>query len=323
MTGGRESTGFKSLGNQTVSAKLLSMKNYYLLALIYVACCGLNIVHSQDADWPEYLGGKGRDLYSTLDQINRSNVSKLQVAWTYETGNEAEYQANNLIVEGVLYTPTATRKVIALDAATGDELWQWDPANEHTGAGSPRQRGLMYWTNETGGEQRLFTGVNGFLFAIDLKTGETIREFGENGSINLHSGLNTPGVTYKGLLILGGLGGKGSLRAFDVRTGEQRWIFHLIPHPGEMGYETWPENAFETATGVMPWSGQSLDEERGIVYAATKTAEPDFYGGERLGVTCSPTVSLRSMRRPANGCGISKSCITICSIRTCRARQFC
>ena len=181
------------------------MNTYYKIALIYV-CCWFSAAHGQDVDWPDYLGGKERDLYSSLDQINRGNVSGLKVAWTFETGNEAEYQANNLIVSGVLFTPTATRKVIALDAATGKELWQWDPANEHTGAGSPRQRGLVFWANETGGEQRLFTGVNGFLFAIDPKTGETIREFGQNGSIDLVSGLNTPGVTYEDLLIVGGLG---------------------------------------------------------------------------------------------------------------------
>lgn len=243
----------------------------------------MGAAHGEDSDWPVYLGGKDRDLYSSLAQINRKNVSQLGVAWTYETGSAAEYQANNLIVDGVLYTPTQTRKVIALNAATGDEIWQWDPANEHTGSGRARQRGLVYWANETGGEQRLFTAVKGFLFAIDPKTGETIREFGENGSINLESGLNTPGVTYQDVLIVGGVGGKGAVRAFDVRTGEQRWIFHLIPRPGEVGYDTWPEDAYKTATGLMPWSGQALDEKRGIVYVATKTAEPDFYGGQRHG----------------------------------------
>ena len=259
------------------------MNAYHKLALMVVSCCWSSVAFCQEVDWPNYLGGKERDLYSSLQQINRENVAKLKVAWTYDTGNEAEYQANNLIVGGVVYTPTATRKVIALDAGTGKELWQWDPAKEHTGPGSPRQRGLVYWTNATGGEQRLFTAVNGFLFAIDPKTGESIREFGDKGSINLGSGLNTPGVTYKDMLILGGLGGKGALRAFDVRTGEQRWIFHLIPRPGEVGYDTWPEDAYKTATGLMPWCGQALDEKRGIVYAATKTAEPDFYGGERHG----------------------------------------
>lgn len=257
--------------------------NLRLILSILFCSLGLSIAQGQDADWPNYLGSKERNLYSSLNQINRQNVAKLEVAWIYDTKNEAEYQANNLIVNGVLYTPTATRKVIALDGATGKEIWQWDPAKEHTGAGSPRQRGLVYWANEKGGEQRLFTAVNGFLFAIDPKTGTTIREFGDKGSINLGSGLNTPGVTYKDMLILGGLGGKGSLRAFDVRTGEQKWIFHLIPGPGEFGYDTWPPDAHKTATGLMPWCGQSLDEKRGIVYAATKTAEPDFYGGERHG----------------------------------------
>jgi quinoprotein glucose dehydrogenase len=238
----------------------------------------------KNADWPEYLGGKQRNLYSPLKQIHRGNVSRLKVAWTYETGVKAEYQANNLIVGGVLYTPSQTRTLIALDAATGKELWKWDPAKERSGAGRARQRGLVYWKNESGGQQRLFTAVRGYLFAVNPKTGETIRSFGENGSINLGSGLNTPGVIHKDLLIVGGVGGVGAVRAFDVRTGERRWIFHLIPRPGEVGYETWPKDAYKTATGIMPWCGQSLDEKRGIVYVATKTAEPDFYGGKRHGM---------------------------------------
>lgn len=239
---------------------------------------------SSNADWPEYLGGKGRNLYSPLSHINRDNVSQLEVAWTFETGDKGEYQANNLIVDGVLYTASPSRKVIALEAATGKKLWTWDPVTERSGKGAPRQRGLVYWRNEEGGEQRLFTGVGGFLFALDAKSGQPVREFGENGSVNLESGLNTPGVVYQDLLIVGGVGGKGALRALDVRTGKQRWIFHFIPRPGEFGYETWPEDAYKTATGVMPWCGQSLDEKRGIVYVATKTAEPDFYGGARHGM---------------------------------------
>ena len=237
----------------------------------------------KNANWQEYLGGKERSLYSPLEQINRENVSRLEVAWIYDTGDKAEYQANNLVVDGVLYTPTPRRKVIALDAATGTEIWTWDPANEPSVKGYMRQRGLVYWQNESGGERRLFTAVGGFLFAVDPKTGDTIREFGDNGSVKLGSGLNTPGVIHKDLLILGGVGGVGAVRAFDVRTGEQRWIFHLIPRPGELGYDTWPEDAYKTATGTMPWCGQSLDEKRGIVYIATKTAEPDFYGGKRHG----------------------------------------
>ncbi len=253
--------------------------------VIAMSLCSINVwsADSKNADWPIYLGGKERNLYSPLDQINRDNVSRLEVAWSYDTGEKGGYQANNLIVDGVLFTPSATRQVIALNAATGKEIWKWDPANEHVGKGRGRQRGLVYWENDTGGERRLLTGVGGFLFALDPKTGKTIRDFGENGSIKLDSGLNTPGVIFKDTVILGGVGGKGSVRAFDVRTGNQRWIFHLIPHPGDLGYDTWPIDSYKTATGLMPWCGQSLDEKRGIVYVATKTAEPDFYGGKRHG----------------------------------------
>ncbi|MDB4796712.1 PQQ-binding-like beta-propeller repeat protein, partial [bacterium] len=176
-----------------------------------------------------------------------------------------------------------SRKIIALNAATGKEIWTWDPASERSGKGRQRQRGLVFWQNEDSGERRLLTGVGGFLFALNPENGQVIRSFGENGSINLGSGLNTPGIVYQDSLILGGVGGKGAVRALNIRTGQQRWIFHLIPRPGEEGYDTWPKDAFKTMTGVMPWSGQSLDEKRGIVYVATKTAEPDFIGAKRHG----------------------------------------
>ncbi len=248
----------------------------------------------QNVDWPTYLGDKERSHYSALSQINHSNVTQLKVAWTYNTGDKGEYQANNLIIAGVLYTASPSRKIIALDATTGRELWKWDPRSEHKDPIGSRQRGLVYWQNETGGEKRLFTGAGNHLYALDPHSGELIRSFAQNGSLHLGTGLhdegvppsvglNTPGIIYKDLLIFGGVGGPGAVRAFDVRTGQLRWIFHLIPRPGEVGYDTWPPGAYKTATGVMPWPGQSLDEKRGILYVATKTAEPDFYGGFRHG----------------------------------------
>ncbi|HEY0968371.1 MAG TPA: PQQ-binding-like beta-propeller repeat protein [Opitutaceae bacterium] len=266
----------------------------YLLPAVFSALCVLKGAQSSDwADWPEYLGDKGRTLYSTLTQINRGNVSELEVAWTYDTGDRGEYQANNLIVDGVLYTASPRRKVIALDAATGRERWAWSPDAARSGPGRTRQRGLVFWQSAQGGERRIFTAVGNHLYALDAATGQPIQEFGTDGSVHLGAGLgvegepnvglNTPGVIYRELLIIGGVGGPGAVRALDVRTGEQRWIFHLIPRPGEVGYDTWPPDAYKTATGVMPWPGQALDEERGIVYVATKTAEPDFYGGSRHG----------------------------------------
>ena len=135
-------------------------------------------LRSDEYDWPVYLGGKQRNLYSPLTQINRDNVSRLKVAWTYDTGDKAEYQANNLVVRGVLYTPTQSRKVVALDAATGEVQWIWDPAKEKgIGKGPARQRGLVYWENAQGGQRRIFTGVRNRLIALDPRYRKEDSEF--------------------------------------------------------------------------------------------------------------------------------------------------
>ena len=246
-------------------------------------------------DWPTYLGDKSRTHYSPLAQMTRGNVHTLEVAWTFETGDRGEYQANNLVIDGVLYTATPARKVIALDAATGKERWRWDPTSERPGTGA-RQRGLAYWRSDTGGEARLFTGVGNYLYALDPATGQLIRTFGENGSLHLGTGvdtrtgapaaigLNTPGLVYRDLYIFSGNHeGPGSVRAYDVRTGALRWIFHTIPRPGEFGLDTWPADGPGTSGGASNWSGSALDEVRGIVYVPTESATPDFWGGDRHG----------------------------------------
>ncbi len=197
-------------------------------------------------DWRAYLGNTGSTHYSTLGQIHRANVAKLQVAWTYETGDKGEFQANNLIVDGVLYTASPARNVIALNAATGKVLWKFDPRTEREGNVGNRQRGLVYWEGSAV-DRRIFTSAGTWLYALDARTGLPVRTFGENGSIHLGQGmgieakppntnLNTPGVIYKDLLIMGGLVSEataGGLRAFDVRTGRLQWVFHTIPRPGE------------------------------------------------------------------------------------------
>jgi quinoprotein glucose dehydrogenase len=246
-------------------------------------------------NWPTYLGDKASTHYSTLDQIDRGNVGRLQVAWTYETGDKGEFQTNNLVVDGVLYTASSSRKLIALNAATGEEVWRFDPKSERDDLVGNRQRGLVYW--DSGEDRRLFTSAGSWLYAIDARTGTVVRSFGANGSIHLGTGLerdgkppavrlNTPGVIYKDLLILGGLVSEqtaGAIRAFDLRTGELRWIFRTIPRPGEFGYDTWPPDAWKTAGAASDWSGHSVDEARGIVYVSTETAGPDFWGGDRFG----------------------------------------
>ena len=138
-----------------------------------------------------YLGSKGRTLYSTLDQINKSNVARLGVAWTYDTGDRGEFQANSLVLKGVLYTASATRKVIALNAATGKEIWRFDPTTERPGGAAKRQRGLVYW--ESGDDRRIFTGAGPYLYALHAKTGRLIRSFGQNGSIHLGAGIEVHG----------------------------------------------------------------------------------------------------------------------------------
>ncbi len=247
------------------------------------------------ANWSTYLGGAARTNYSTLTQIDRSNVSRLEVAWTFDTGDRGEYQSNNLVIDGVLFTVTPTRKVIALDAATGTERWRWDPTTVRPGGAGNRQRGLVYWANPQGGDARLFTGVGNYLYALDPKSGALISIFGDKGSIHLGTGtetagaapvnitLNTPGLIYKDMYIVSGnTNGPGSVRAYDVRTGALRWIFHTIPRTGEFGSETWPAGG-PPGTGASNWSGASLDEARGIVYVPTESALPDFWGGDRHG----------------------------------------
>ena len=280
-----------------------------LLSAAMAAACGAdrhaNTPFGAGENWPTYLGDKGTTHYSRLDQITTGNVSQLQVAWTYDTNDPAppggiggvggsEFQTNNLIVDGALYTASPARHLIAIDAATGKERWRFDPRSERDDIVGNRQRGLAYWAD--GDDRRLFTSAGTWLYAIDARTGKPIPTFGDNGSIHLGRGLgtsglpsirlNTPGVVYKDLLIVGGLipeNVAGAIRAFDVRTGQLRWTFRTIPRPGEPGYETWPPDAWKTAGGASDWSGHSIDEARGIVFVSTETAGPDFWGGDRYG----------------------------------------
>lgn len=246
------------------------------------------------ADWDAYLGHPTSNQYSTLDQINLGNVNQLEVAWTYDTGDSAMYQSNNLIIDGRLYTPTPHSRVIALNAATGEHLWTFDPDEVQEDLADGDQRGLMYWKD--GDKGRILTMKGTHLFALDAITGELIPSFGEGGSIHLGVGmdvagapnvyLNTPGHIYKDMFIVGANTSEdvpGAARAFDLRTGKRKWIFHTLPRPGEFGSETWPEGYLEKTGGASDWSGLAIDTKRGIVYLSTETAGPDFYGGARYG----------------------------------------
>jgi len=253
-------------------------------------------------DWPVYAGDFAGTRHSPLAQINRSNVQQLQPAWIYRCDDmraspASTIECNPLILDGRMYLTTPALKLIALDAAKGRELWRFDPWEGRRGGGL--NRGIAHWTD--GRERRLFFSAGPFLHAIDAGTGRLIPTFGVNGKIDLRDGLDrdvfflsvtasSPGVVYKDLLILGSVVGEGPtpaapghLRAFDVRTGQRRWIFHTIPHPGEFGHDTWPKDAWKTAGGANSWSGLTLDPERGLVFAGTGSPSYDHFGGNRIG----------------------------------------
>jgi quinoprotein glucose dehydrogenase len=270
--------------------KLITISYLFL----YLTACTQTPPEGAGADWATYLGHPSSNQYSTLDQINRDNVSQLELAWTYQTGDSANYQTNNLIVDGWLYTATPNSRVVALDGETGKELWTFDPSEVHESLADGDQRGLMYWHDGEAG--RILTMKGNRLFALNAKNGKLIASFGENGSIHLgeemdvpgkpNVTLNTPGQIYKDMFIIGANVGEdlpGAVRAFDIRTGKRKWIFHTLPRPGEFGSDTWPENYLERTGGASDWSGMAIDIPRGIVYLSTETAGPDFFGGNRYG----------------------------------------
>jgi quinoprotein glucose dehydrogenase len=246
---------------------------------------------ARTVDWAVYLGDKATAHYSPLQQVHKANVSQLKQVWSFDTGEKGEFQSNALVIAGVLYTASPNRKVFALDAANGKPLWAFNPADHQAGPIGRRQRGLTYWAS--GADRRIFTGAGTYLYALDAGTGRPITAFGTNGRLHLGAGvaepppavqINTPGTIYKDMYIVGGqTNGPGTIRAYDVRTGKLRWLFHLIPRPGQPGYETWPPDAYKTAGGASNWSGLSLDEARGILYVPTESALPDFWGGDRPG----------------------------------------
>jgi quinoprotein glucose dehydrogenase len=249
----------------------------------------------EQRDWPAYGGAPENNHYSSLAQINRSNVKRLAIAWTFDTQEEGGLQTSPLVVGGVLFGITPTQKIFALDAATGQLLWKFDSGIR----GTQPDRGLAYWAD--GKDRRILVGVMNFVYALDAATGKPISAFGNQGRIDLRENLGrqpaaaqsialtSPGTVFKDLLILGGRNPEtlpappGDVRAYDVRTGKLRWSFHTIPRPGEFGYDTWPKDAWKTSGAANNWAGMALDPQRGIVYVPTGSAAFDFYGADRIG----------------------------------------
>ncbi|MFT5089279.1 MAG: quinoprotein glucose dehydrogenase [Candidatus Latescibacterota bacterium] len=256
-----------------------------------------------ESDWTHYLGDRSSSQYSRLQQVDRENVSQLEVAWTYNSsagavGGFSSMPCNPIIVDGVLYGLSADSYFFAVDAASGEEKWRFDPFADTGGRRRGRNRGLAYWTD--GKEARLLVAISRSIYALDPVSGALIKSFGQDGVVDFRVGLGedletvnassgTPGVLYKDLYILGSRvsenygAAPGDIRAFNVRTGELVWTFHTIPHPGELGYETWPKDAWQRVGGANAWAGLSLDEERGMVFVPTGSAAYDFNGADRHG----------------------------------------
>ena len=288
------------------------------LSVVLIAPLAYTLANNADsADWP-VNGGRDNIRYSPLTQINRGTVARLRVAWTYDSHDAfkgSEMQSNPIVVDGVLYATTPTLHVVALDAATGRELWTFDPS---AGGGTRtrfRHRGV------TVHDDRVFVTYRSYLYALDKRTGKPIPTFGTGGTdgrIDMREGLgrpaerlsvsaSTPGAVFEDLLIMGSSvpetlpGSPGHIRAFDVKTGRQRWIFHTIPQPGELGYETWSEDSYKISGGANAWAGVTVDRTTGLVFAATGSASFDFYGvnrrGDNLFADCVLALDARTGRR--------------------------
>jgi quinoprotein glucose dehydrogenase len=280
-----------------------------MMVLALAGVTGLSVSGQAQREWRDYAGGPDSSRFVAAKQITKANVHQLQVAWTYAPG---QTDFNPLVVRGVVYGLGASGSFVALDAATGKELWI------HKGVQGFNGRGVNYWESKDGTDRRLIFSTNNFLQEIDAQTGQTIPTFGVDGRVDLRVGLDRdpstvnqqsriPGRVFESLIILGSATNQeyasapGDIRAFDVRTGARVWTFHTVPRPGEFGYDTWPEDAWKTVGGANNWAEQSIDEKRGIIYIPTGSPKYNFYGGNRKGANlfgdCLIALDVRTGKR--------------------------
>ncbi|MBS1239534.1 MAG: pyrroloquinoline quinone-dependent dehydrogenase [Proteobacteria bacterium] len=250
--------------------------------------------------WDASGGGADSSQYSALDQINKANVGKLELAWTFKTGPGQGPHFNPLLANGNMYILVSVGRgisaLVALDPVTGAEKWR----KQYDGGAS--NRGMNYWQSKDGKDKRLLFMMNGSITAVSAETGEKIASFGDNGGVDLRKGLggdiskvpnlqtDNPGRIFEDTIVMSlparGVGyasNPADIHAYDVRTGELKWVFHTVPQKGEFGYDTWPEKDRERFGGVHNWSESTMDPETGIIYVPTGTARFDFYGGNREG----------------------------------------
>jgi quinoprotein glucose dehydrogenase len=276
----------------------LSRSSFYrAAALCLIALCScFGLAQAPYTTWRSDKGSNDSSNYSALDQINRSNVTQLEVAWKFPTSDRIEYPFDPIVVDDVAYVLAKRGAVVALNATTGKELWTYsDPQAQGV------LRGLAYWESKDRSQCRILFTWKNQLIAIDAKTGQLVDSFGKSGHVDLREGLGrelaqvpriqstTPGRVFEDLIIMGSSTGEGyvsppgDIRAYNVITGKLVWQFHTVPHPGEVGYDTWPKDAWKYVGGANNWADKSIDEKRGVIYIPLGAPTYDFFGGDRKG----------------------------------------
>jgi len=246
--------------------------------------------------WRDYGGASDSMQYSALTQINKTNVATLEQAWFFPVPDKGgNLGFNPIVVDGVMYLMGPQGSIVAVEAATGKQIWLHRV--EGAGTGGRATRGINYWESSDRSDRRLIFGAGGSLREIDAHSGSPITSFGDNGRVDMRVGpirplggpSATPGRVFENLFLTGSQTGEGygstpgDLRAYDIVTGKLAWTFHTIPYPGEFGYDTWPESAWKWAGGVNTWGEISIDEKRGIAYFPLGSPTHDMFGGDRKG----------------------------------------
>jgi quinoprotein glucose dehydrogenase len=281
--------------NRSRAAKLVPCLKTVLLSLAMGMSVLVAAAEQNHKQWSDYGGGADSSHFIALDQINKSNVSQLQVAWVYPTEDGHAYLFNPIVVDNVMYVLAKNSSLVALNAATGKEIWI------HENLPGLSSRGIAYWESKDRRDRRLIFAINDYLEEIDARTGKSILTFGKQGLVDLREGLSrdaktvhriqtdTPGRVFEDLILMGSTPGEaylappGDIRAYNVITGKLVWSFHTIPHPGEFGYDTWPKDAWKYSGGANTWGEITVDEKRGIAYFPTGSPTYDYYGADRIG----------------------------------------
>ena len=267
---------------------------------------------AQDGDWTAYGHDPGGERFSPLEQIQASNVSSLEVAWTYHTGDAftpaegrpTAFEATPLVADGVLYLSTPLGKVIALDPVSGQQRWVFDAkVPRDKGYGDFVSRGVSLWRR--GNERRIIVAtVDARLIALDAGTGRPVAGFGDGGTIDLRRGLRVPPTGFADyevtsppaivddtIVVGSGIADgtskphpSGEVRGFDARSGKLTWTWDPVPQDaGAVGAETWGKGSAPHVGGANAWSVIVADPARHLVFVPTSSPSNDYYGGKRLG----------------------------------------